>query len=376
MEFAYNAKMADTKQIIREIGKQIGFDVVAFTRASIGENAKAGLAEYLALGHHGDMKWLEDNFDRRTEIDELWNDAKSVIVLGHNYAPSYNPLHKLKHKNIGNISAYAGGDDYHDIIKKMLKQFAGMLVERFGCEVKIFVDTAPVMEKPLAAQAGIGWQGKHTCIVSREFGNWLFLSEIFVSMAIEPDKPASDHCGTCTKCIDICSTAAIIAPGKLDARKCITYLTIEHKGHIDKQYRKAIGNRIYGCDDCLAVCPWNSFAKRASEIAYQTRQELVAPLLSELVLLDDAGFRKMFAKSPIKRIKRDRFIRNVLIAIGNSEDKSLLNVITPLLEDGSPLVRAATIWAVRELASEQEYEDLKNLYLGKEIDSEVQKEWE
>jgi len=365
----------EIKTAISKIALDIGFDVVAFTKAEISEFAKAGLQEYLALGHHGEMEWLKENAERRAAPKEIWQEAKSIIVLGHNYAPPYDPLKKLVRKDIGNISCYANGDDYHDVIKKKLKELAGIIATKFTCEVKVFVDTAPVMEKPLAQQAGIGWQGKHSCIVSRKFGSWLFLGEIFTNLELQPDKPETNHCGSCTKCLDICSTDAFIAPHKLDARKCITYLTIEHKTHIDKKFRKAIGNRIYGCDDCLAVCPWNSFAKQSREIAYHPREELIAPLLADLVTLDDTAFRAFFRKSPVKRIKRERFIRNVLIAIGNSEDKSLINKLMPLLADESDIVRASAIWALKELASEEEFYHLKTKYADNEHDEIVASEW-
>jgi epoxyqueuosine reductase len=334
------------------------------TGPDLPEKAASGLQEFLQNNHHGEMGWMADKADRRANPRALWPEVQSIIVLGHNYAPEQNPLEKLQQKEIGNISCYALNQDYHDVIKKKLKAFARQIVETYGCEVKVFVDTAPVMEKPLAEKAGLGWQGKHTCLVSREFGNWLFLGSIFLNIVIpnvgegshlkgdSSNSPRNDNvgsCGSCTSCLDICPTQAFTSCGKLDARKCISYLTIEHKGQIPVEFRKAIGNRIYGCDDCLAVCPWNKFAQTAREEAYHPRKELEAPLLRDLAQLDDAGFRSFFSKSPIKRIGRDRFVRNVLIAIGNSEDNSLLPVIEPLASDDSPLVSEMAHWAIEQL---------------------------
>ncbi len=347
--------------------RALGFDTVGFARPQLAARYAAGLGEFLALGHHGDMQWMEEKADRRSDPLTLWPEAKSVIVLGHNYAPETNPMEKLAQKNIGNISCYALNEDYHEVIKKKLKALARWLVATYGGDVKVFVDTAPVMEKPLAEAAGLGWVGKHTCLVSREFGSWLFIGSVFTTLdynvilseakdlagAKKDSSPAVQndiaHCGTCTKCIDICPTQAFTAERKLDARRCISYLTIEHKGQIPLEFRKAIGNRIYGCDDCLAVCPWNKFAQVANESAYHPRKELEAPLLRELVLLDDTAFRDYFRKSPVKRIGRDRFVRNVLIAIGNSGDRSLAGIISPLQNDASSLVADMATWAVEEL---------------------------
>lgn len=334
--------------------RELGFDAVAITSPDLPLHSAAGLQEFLDAGHHGDMSWMAEKQDRRADPKALWPEVKSIIMLGHNYAPESNSLEKLTQKNIGNISCYAQNEDYHEVIKKKLKQLARWVAAEYACEVKVFVDTAPVMEKPLAEAAGLGWQGKHTCLVSREFGNWLFLGSIFVGVEIPgvaDESKAMNSCGTCTACLDICPTQAFTAAGKLDARKCISYLTIEHKGQIPMEYRKAIGNRIYGCDDCLAICPWNKFAKRANEIAYHPRKELEAPLLSELVLLDDAAFRALFQKSPVKRIGRNRFVRNVLVAVGNSGDASLLPIIQPLMHDQSELVAEMAAWASGQLQS-------------------------
>lgn len=342
--------MPPPKDAIRAKALELGFDSVGFAPASLPSSAQSGLQEFIAAGHHGDMQWMEEKADRRADPKTLWPEAQSIIVLGHNYAPDFDPMEKLAQKQIGVISSYALNKDYHDVIKKRLKQLGRWLCESYGCEIKVFVDTAPVMEKPLAQQAGIGWQGKHTCVVSREFGSWLFIGNIFTTLPLEPDAAETDHCGNCTRCMDICPTQAFTGERKLDARKCISYLTIEHKGQIPLEFRKAIGNRIYGCDDCLAVCPWNKFAQTAQEQAYHPREALKAPLLRELVQLDDTAFRTLFSGSPVKRIGRDRFVRNVLIAIGNSNDRSLLPVIAPLLEDDNTLVREMAQWAANELS--------------------------
>ncbi len=365
----------DAKTTIRTLAAKHGFDAVGFTTPDLPESAPKGLRNFLDHQHHGEMTWMEKKHDRRTSPKIIWPDVRSIIVLGQNYGPYADPMQKLDQTNTGNISCYAQGDDYHDVIKKKLKALARDLIAALGGDVKVFVDTAPVMEKPLAEQAGLGWQGKHTCLVSREFGSWLFLGEIFTTHSLAPDEPETDHCGTCTNCLDICPTQAFTGPRELDARKCISYLTIEHKGHIDLQYRKAMGNRIYGCDDCLAVCPWNKFAQVAQQSAYHARDSLVSPPLDHLVTLDDRAFRDLFSQSPIKRIGRDRFIRNVLIAIGNSKDASHISHITDLLGDTSPLVRAMAVWALGELASAQEYSTMKIHYMPREAAADVAGEW-
>jgi epoxyqueuosine reductase len=306
------------------------------------------LREFLATGAHGDMGWMA-NADRRGEPRVLWPDVRSIVMLGINYGPDDDPLAILKERTRGAISVYARGDDYHDLIKSRLKQIGRWLIDRADGDVKVFVDTAPVMEKPLAAAAGLGWQGKHTNLVSRQFGSWLFLGAIFTTLELPPDEPERDHCGQCRACLDICPTAAFPAPYRLDARRCISYLTIEHKGQIPRELRPLIGNRIYGCDDCLAVCPWNKFAVAGREVKLAAREVLRAPPLAELARLDDAAFRTLFAKSAVKRVGRARFVRNVLIAIGNSGDASLAAEAERLLEDESPLVRGAAIWALGRL---------------------------
>lgn len=363
------------REYVRSLALAEGFNVIGFTRPTLPQRAQQGLQQHLALGHHGEMGWMETRAEIRSNPALIWPEARSVIVLGHNYAPAYDPLTLLHEKKNAVISVYAQGDDYHDIIKKKLKSLARTIVMALGGDARVYVDTAPVMEKPLAQQAGLGWQGKHTCLVSRDFGAWLFLGEIFTSLDLQPDDEEPDHCGRCTRCLDICPTQAFTSPHALDARKCISYLTIEHKGAIPLAFRKAIGNRIYGCDDCLAICPWNKFAQTSHESSYHPRPALTAPLLGDLVRLDDSSFRTLFSKSPIKRIGRDRFIRNVLIAIGNSDDATLLPLLLPLLEDPAPLVRGACVWAVYALAEEEYFHQLRATYLPREQDKEVQEEW-
>jgi epoxyqueuosine reductase len=322
-------------------------------RADTVPDLQPRLTEFLEAGAHGDMDWLANNSERRGHPQSLWPEVRSIIMLGLNYGPDENPLEILKQRSHGAISVYAKGDDYHDIIKKRLKVLARWLIAQAGGDVKVFVDTAAVMEKPLAAAAGLGWQGKHTNLVSREFGSWLFLGSIFTTLELPPDQAETDHCGSCSACQDICPTKAFPAPYKLDARRCISYLTIEHKGPIPREFREAIGNHIYGCDDCLSVCPWNKFAQAGSEAKLAARDALKAPTLKELIGLDDAAFRALFAKTSIKRTGRDRFIRNVLIAVGNSGDVSLAADAERLLDDESPLVRGAAVWALAKLAPEK-----------------------
>ena len=358
---------------IRQRAKAEGFNVVRITSADAAPRNREGLSAYLAAGHHGAMDWMQERAEARADPASLWPDAKSVIVLGLNYGPDADPLSILAQKNRGAISVYAQGDDYHDLVKKKLKVVAGFIFEKYHVEVKVFVDTAPVMEKPLAQKAGLGWQGKHTNLVSKEFGSWLFLGSIFTTLELAADSAEQDNCGTCHQCLDICPTNAFPAPYKLDARRCISYLTIENKDPIPHEFRKAIGNRIYGCDDCLAVCPWNKFASAASQIALQARGELRAPGLAELASLDDAAFRALFRKSPVKRIGRDRFLRNVLIAIGNSGDAALAAEAQKALADPSPLVRGAAVWALSQLLDAAEFAALGAAQA--EMDDGVRAEW-
>jgi epoxyqueuosine reductase len=326
-----------------------GFDIVGITRPDATPLAKERLRQFLAEGAHGDMMWMETTAERRSDPRVLWPEVRSVIMLGLNYGPDRDPLEILKARERGAISVYAKGEDYHEVIKPRLKDIARWLIARAGGDVKVFVDTAAVMEKPLAAAAGLGWQGKHTNLVSRQFGSWLFLGAIFTTLDLPPDEPEPDSCGSCRACLDVCPTAAFPAPYRLDARRCISYLTIEHKGPIPHEMRALIGNRIYGCDDCLAVCPWNKFAQEGRNAKLAAREAARAPKLEELAQLDDAAFRKLFAKTAVKRTGRDRFIRNVLVAIGNSGDAALARSAERLLTDPSPIVRGAAVWALGRL---------------------------
>jgi epoxyqueuosine reductase len=344
------------------------------TRPEAIEKLAPHLFDWLGRGAHGDMDWMVRTRERRADPRALWPDVKRVVVLGLNYGPDGDPLSTLERKESGAISVYARGDDYHDLIKSKLKRIAQWLVARAPGELKVFVDTAPVMEKPLAAAAGLGWQGKHTNLVSREHGAWLFLGILFTDLELPEDAPETDHCGSCRACLDICPTHAFPAPYTLDARRCISYLTIEHKGPIDRELRPLIGNRIYGCDDCLAVCPWNKFAQEGREARLAAREGNRAPLLTELARLDDAAFRARFAKSPIKRTGRDRFLRNVLIAIGNSGERALGEEARRLLGDASPLVRGAAVWALSRLVSKEDFAALAQA-AGNEEDQSVRHEW-
>ncbi len=320
------------------------------------------------------MDWMEARSGERADPRRLWPDIRSVVMLGLNYGPETDPLATLDQTDRATISVYARGRDYHDVIKGRLKQLAGFLASRAGADVKVFVDTAPVAEKALAEAAGLGWQGKHTVLVSREFGNWLFLGAIYTTAEIPPDEPGEDRCGSCRRCLDACPTAAFPAPYVLDARRCISYLTIEHKGHIPRDLRPLMGNRIFGCDDCLAVCPWNKFAVAGREAKLQAREELNAPRLAELAALDDAAFRALFAGSPVKRAGRDRFVRNVLVAIGNSGRPELAPVAAGLLGDASPLVRAVAVWAYRRLDPEGAAARRPDA-VAEEPDEAVREEW-
>ena len=366
---------ADLKGALAQQASALGFDCIGVTDPDAIADAGKHFREFLARGGHGDMDWLAAQPERRTDPRVLWGGVRSIIMVGVNYAPDENPLETLKLRASGAISAYAQGDDYHDLIKKRLKALARWLVATTGDEVKVFVDTAAVMEKPLAQAAGLGWQGKHTNLVSREFGSWLFLGAIFTASELPRDEADADRCGSCRACQDICPTAAFPAPYKLDARRCISYLTIENKGPIPLEFRKAIGNRIYGCDDCLAVCPWNKFAQTGREAKLAARAELRAPSLVDLVRLDDAAFRALFTKSPVKRIGRERFVRNVLTAIGNSGDARLADEAERLLHDESPLVRGAAVWALSQLVPPEEFAALASEAIGAEADETVLEEW-
>ena len=337
---------------IKNRAYKLDFDDIGFCEANINKEVSKHLKEFVLEGRHGSMNWIADTLDRRSNPKNMWKNAKTAIILGSNYGPKSSPLKKLKNKNLGNISVYAQNKDYHKIIKGRLKNLAGWIVSKTKGEVKVFVDTAPLMEKPLAEAAGIGWIGKHTNLVSPNFGSWLFLGVILIDVNIINYTNSSNNnkCGTCSKCLDICPTNAFLSPYKLDARKCISYLTIENNGHIPREFRKVIKNRIYGCDDCLAACPWNKFAKKSNNISFVAREDLKQPSLKSLSLLSDLEFRSLFSGSPIKRIGRNKFIRNVVIAIGNSSDKSLIQTIKILLNDNSILVRAASVWALSMLS--------------------------
>ena len=333
------------------------------------------LRQALADGHHGSMSWLEDHAARRSSPAALWPDVRSVIMLGMNYGPDGDPLATLADRSAATISVYARNRDYHDLIKGALKRIASRFAAATGADVKVFVDTAPVMEKPLAEAAGLGWQGKHTNLVSRDLGAWLFLGAIFTDMELAPDAREDGHCGTCRACLDICPTNAFPAPYRLDARRCISYLTIEHKGPIPREFRAAMGNRIYGCDDCLAVCPWNKFAAAARQAKLRARDDLVAPRLAMLARLDDPTFRKFFSGSPVKRIGRDRFLRNVLIAIGNSADPALVPDAGRLLDDPAPEVRGAAVWALLRLLPPADFAALAASRAPAEPHPDVRAEW-
>jgi epoxyqueuosine reductase len=366
---------AALKENLVHQARALGFDCIGVTGPDAIAEAGRHFHEFLDAGAHGDMAWLATNPQRRTDPRMLWPGVRSVIMLGVNYGPDESPLAILAQRTRGAISIYAQGDDYHDLIKKRLKTLARWLVAASGCEVKVFVDTAAVLEKPLAQAAGLGWQGKHTNLVSRQFGSWLFLGAIFTACDLPRDEADIDHCGSCRACLDICPTSAFPAPYKLDARRCISYLTIESKGPIPHEFRKAIGNRIYGCDDCLAACPWNKFAQAGHEAKLAAREDLRAPELADLAKLDDTAFRARFTKSPVKRIGRDRFIRNVLIAIGNTNDPALAVEAERLLGDASALVRGAAVWALSQLKRPGEFAALAAKYASAEPDETVQAEW-
>ena len=365
---------ADLKALIVDKARALGFDLARVAPAELAERYRLAFDDFLADGRQGDMDWLARTPERRTDPKGLWPEARSILMLAANYGPAIDPLARLGRKNRATISVYAQNRDYHDILKKRLKELGRFIARETGTELKVFVDTAPVMEKPLAQAAGLGWQGKHTNLVSREYGSWLFLAEIFTTLDLAPDEPETDHCGQCRRCLDICPTAAFPAPYTLDARRCLSYLTIEHKGPIPAEFRVPMGNRIYGCDDCLAVCPWNKFAQNTAEPAFLPRAELTAPRLADLAALDDAGFREVFAGSPIKRIGRDRFVRNVLIAIGNSGDAGLVSAAERLLGDASALVRGMAVWALGRLAPAR-LADLATA-LAAEADPAVRAEWD
>ena len=341
---------AGLRHWLTDRSQALGFDVCGVAAADAPWLAGGRLEDFVAQGRYGQMEWMRTTLPRRAHPTGLWPQARTAIVLGMNYGPDEDPLALLEAPTRGAVSVYARGRDYHSLIKGRLKSLATAFGRRSGGQVKVFVDTAPLMEKPLAQRAGLGWQGKHTNLVSREFGSWLFLGVVLTDVVLEPDAPAEDHCGACRACLDICPTNAFTAPYQLDARRCISYLTIEHDGPVPEPLREAIGNRIYGCDDCLAVCPWNKFASQAKEVGLQARQALRAPALRDLATLDDGGFRKLFSAGPVKRMGHERFIRNVLYAIGNSGDTTLSDLAQARLADSRPTVRDAATWALQTLA--------------------------
>jgi epoxyqueuosine reductase len=367
---------ASLKQLLLAEAREAGFDAARVTTpAAIGAAVAERLEQFLQEGRHGDMAWMATTAERRRHPLSMWPEARSIVMLGMNYAPKADPLAVLDERDRGAISCYAQCSDYHDVVKSGLKRVAGALARESGAAVKVFVDTAPLMEKPLGEAAGLGWQGKHTNLVSRDYGSWLFLGAILTSAELEPDAPEADHCGTCTRCLDVCPTGAFPAPYQLDARRCIAYLTIEHKGHIPAEFRKAIGNRVFGCDDCLAVCPWNKFAAAAHQTKLQALEKAQSPPLAELLALDDDAFRKRFAGTPVKRTGRDRVLRNALIATGNSGDAKLIPAVERLLNDPSPLVRAMAVWALARLAEAGHWATLRAARSPVEPDADVRAEW-
>jgi epoxyqueuosine reductase len=352
----------------------LGFDLCRITRPDSIPEAKERLGQFIDANRHGTMEWMAETRERRGDPRTLWSDVRSVAVFGLNYGPDEDPRGILGKAEKAAISVYARNRDYHDVIKGRLKEIATRFAARAGADVKVFVDTAPVMEKPLAAAAGLGWQGKHTNLVSREHGSWLFLGSMFTTADLNMDAPETDHCGSCRACLDACPTAAFPAPYQIDARRCISYLTIEHKGPIDPEFRPLIGNRIYGCDDCLAACPWNKFANEASEMKLKAREDLKEPSIAVLLSLDDPTFRAFFSGSPVKRIGRDRFIRNVLIAAGNSGERSLIERCRALAADASPVVRGMAVWALSRLMEAGEFKAFA-AQKENESDDDVLNEW-
>jgi epoxyqueuosine reductase len=359
---------------IKQKAQALGFDAIGVASAQLAWPAGARLQEYLREGRHGDMDWMAQ--ERREHPQALWAEAKSAILVGQSYASADDAIALLQEKHSGLVSAYAARRDYHEVVKGKLKQLAQWLAHETHAEVKVFVDTAPLMEKPLAQRAGLGWQGKHTNLVSREHGSWLFLGAILSATEIAPDAAEQDHCGSCSACLDVCPTNAFPAPYQLDARRCLAYLTIEHKGQIPREFRQALGNRVFGCDDCLAVCPWNKFAQTSREARMAMRDELRLAPLAELAALDDAAFRVRFAGTPVKRTGRDRFVRNVACAIGNSADAALAPVAEQLTADSSPLVRGMAVWATRRLLDAEAFERLKSARATREEDPSVAEEWD
>jgi epoxyqueuosine reductase len=368
------SKSGDSRSHLQQLAAREGIPIFRITSATLDDRVGKRLQQFVGEGYHGDMGWMDERMHERASPDHLWPDARRAVVFALPYGQELDPLARLKKTSTGVISVYALNRDYHDVFKGKLKRLAQDFAGQTGSDVKVFVDTAPVMEKPLAAQSGLGWQGRHTNLVSRELGSWFFLGVMLTTAELPVDEAEADHCGSCRACLDVCPTQAFPAPYQLDARKCISYLTIEHKGHIDIAFRGAMGNRIYGCDDCLAVCPWNKFAQTAADAKLKAREDLISPALSDLLRLDDAAFRKLFSGSPVKRIGRDRFIRNCLIAAGNSGDQSLVSIVEVLLGDSSALVRAMAVWALAALDQDR-FRLLNNNHSAQESDEAVKVEW-
>ena len=366
------------KDRLKDKAHALGFDAVGITRAALPVAVQQELEDFVAAGLHGTMDWMATTLDRRKDPRALWPEARTAIVCAMNYGPppDVKPLSRIRQRDRGIISVYALGRDYHDVVKGRLKHLAQWFVAQTRAAVKVFVDTAPLMEKPLAEQAGIGWAGKHTCILSRQWGNWLFLGVILTTFEMDPDVPASAHCGSCRRCLDICPTGAFLGPRRIDARRCISYLTIEHKGPIPRALRPLMGNRIFGCDDCLAVCPWNRFARMTREERFLPREALLDPPLAELAGLDDAAFRKRFARTPVRRAGRERFVANVVIAMGNSGLPTLIDVVMERLSDESPLVRAMAVWSLSRLMDRRDFLALEQARMEQDADPLVRAEWQ
>ena len=376
----------NTKEAVHARAREMGFDAVGFTAPQLSPRVKEDFTAFIKQGLHGDMVWMAEKAAQRRDPASLLNGAKTVIVLGINYGATKplldDPLSGLHNRDRGNLSVYARGSDYHHVVKKRLKAFASWLCDTHSCDARVYVDTSPVLEKPLAAKTPVGWQGKHTNLVSRDYGSWLFLGEVLTTLDLPSDVPEEDHCGSCRDCLDICPTEAFSAPYRIDAKRCISYLTIEHKGPISREFRTALSNRIFGCDDCLAVCPWNKYARESHETALLPRPELTAPRLATLAALDDAAFRDMFAGTAVKRLGHTRFIRNVLIALGNSgknsnsSDPNIVSATQPHLDDPEPVVRGAAVWALLQLLDKKDFTRLRERHLAHETDPEVREEWE
>ncbi len=365
---------ADPRDFIRKRATELGFGVCRFADVREAWPASERLKQFVEAERHGDMEWMQTTLERRRHPNGMWDEAVSAIVLGMNYGPDHDPRPELEQASDGYISVYARGDDYHEIIKGRLKVLAGQIAARLGQDVKVFVDTAPLMEKPLAERAGMGWQGKHTNLVSRDLGSWFFIGTILTTAKLEPDAQGKESCGSCRSCLDACPTQAFPAPFQIDARRCLSYLTIEYGGLWPQEFRTATDNRIYGCDDCLAACPWNKFAQAASETRLQAREHFITPKLADLLVLDDAAFRALFTKSPVKRIGRNRFIRNVLHAAGNSGDAALVPLVERLVDDADIVVRGTAIWALKAL-SPARFTALKKEKLPTEPEAAVRSEW-